>query len=260
MASSTRHIRVEEATKTYATRLEPAGLLALKPITLDIDAGTFVSIVGPSGCGKSTFMRMVAGLTPISGGRIEIDGTEVREPRNDVGVVFQSPVLLPWKTALENVILPARFAKKNLAEAREQAREYFDLVGLSGFESAYPRELSGGMQQRVGIVRALLNHPKLLLMDEPFGALDAMSREKMNLELLRIWAATSCTVLFITHSIPEAVLLADRVLVMSGRPGEIVDDVEVTLPRPRSLEQINTAEFGRYTYSLRQHFKSEGLD
>jgi NitT/TauT family transport system ATP-binding protein len=175
-----------------------------------------------------------------------------------VGVVFQAPVLLPWRNVLENVMLPIDIQRRDRPQYEKRARDYLRLVGLEGFERKYPNELSGGMQQRVGISRALVHEPALLLMDEPFGALDAMTRESMNLELLRIWKESRKTVLLVTHSIPEAVFLADRVIVMTPRPGRISEIIEVDLPRPRSLEMINSPSFGRYVTAIRRHFQSLG--
>jgi len=175
-------------------------------------------------------------------------------------VVFQAPVLLPWRNVLQNVMLPVELQKRDYAEYERRARGYIKLVGLQGFENKYPGELSGGMQQRVGICRALVHDPAFLLMDEPFGALDAMTREQMNMELLRIWDESRKTVLLVTHSIPEAVFLADRVIVMSPRPGRISEIIKVDLPRPRSLSLINSAPFGRYVEAIRRHFNSQGLD
>src|SRR5262249_33651013 len=192
---------------------------ALEGIDFTVADGEFVSIVGPSGCGKSTLLKILAGLLPRSGGDASLRGTPIARPRRDIGVVFQSPVLFPWRTVLDSVLLPVDAQALGRSRYDSVARELLTLVGLEGFENRYPWELSGGMQQRVAIVRALINDPVMLLMDEPFGALDAMTRESMNLELQRIWLTRRKTVLFITHSISEAVFLADRVLVMTARPG-----------------------------------------
>ncbi|MCB0162129.1 MAG: ABC transporter ATP-binding protein, partial [Caldilineaceae bacterium] len=208
---------------------------------LAVGGGEFISLVGPSGCGKSTMLRVVAGLRPATSGTILVDGVPVTRPIPKVGMVFQAAVLLKWRTILDNVLLPAELAGLNPRRYREQARELLALVGLGDFTGKRPGELSGGMQQRVSLCRALLLDPPLLLMDEPFGALDAMTRDDMNLELLRVWGeATGSegrkTILFVTHSIPEAVFLSDRVVVMSPRPGRIADIVDIDLPRPRSVE------------------------
>ncbi|WP_373695939.1 ABC transporter ATP-binding protein [Aquibium pacificus] len=227
---------------------------ALRDITLSVADGEFVSLVGPSGCGKSTMLRVLAGLRPATSGSIVVDGQPVTRPISKVGMVFQAAVLLKWRTVLENVLLPAELAGLNPRRYRERARELLTLVGLEGFATKRPGELSGGMQQRVALCRALLLDPPLLLMDEPFGALDAMTRDDMNLELLRVWGEAGKggrkTVLFVTHSIPEAVFLSDRVVVMSPRPGRIADVVTVDLPRPRTVESRATAEFGALSLKI----------
>ena len=191
---------------------------------------------GPSGCGKSTLLRLVAGLLPPTTGRVSIGGQQVTEPREETGIVFQAPTLLPWASVLDNVLFPLDMMKRSTRDSRERARDLLKLVGLAGFEGKYPRELSGGMQQRAGICRALVHDPDILLMDEPFGALDALTREELTIELMRIWRERPKTILFVTHSIPEAVLLADRVVVMSARPGRIAEIIEVNVPRPREFD------------------------
>src|SRR3989441_676258 len=201
-----------------------------------VDENEFVTLVGPSGCGKSTLLKLVAGLTPATRGAIRIRDTAVREPFPDVGFVFQQPVLLPWRSVLDNVLFSVEMLGREPRQYRKQAGDLLELTGLGGFETKYPRELSGGMQQRVAICRALLPDPSLLLMDEPFGALDAMTREEMSLELLRIWDERRKTILFVTHSIPEAILLADRVVVMTPRPGRIARVLTIDLPRPRTMD------------------------
>jgi NitT/TauT family transport system ATP-binding protein len=225
---------------------------ALDHISLEVRDGEFIAVVGPSGCGKSTLLKLVTGLRPPTGGRLLVYGREVTKPRGDVGIVFQSPVLLPWRTILENVALPIDVLKLDGARGRERARELLGLVGLAGFENSYPNELSGGMQQRAAIARALVYDAPLLLMDEPFGALDAMTREQMNLELQRIWSASGKTVVFITHSIPEAVFLADRVAVMSARPGRVLEVLENPSPRMRSLDDMLQPEFGMLVREIRK--------
>jgi len=185
-------------------------------------------------------------------------GVPLSGPSRDIGVVFQAPVLLPWRTVLQNVLVPAQIQRRNLAEATAKAREYLEMVGLGGFETKYPGELSGGMQQRVGIARALVNDPKVLLMDEPFGALDAMTRESMNLELLRIKERSGTTIMLVTHSIPEAVFLGDRVVVMSPRPGRVTQIVNVDLPKPRPLDIINSDAFGAYVSGIRGNLQAVG--
>ena len=229
---------------------------ALVDISLAVDAGEFVSLVGPSGCGKSTLLRIVAGLRPATVGTVTVAGRAVREPIPDIGMVFQAPILLKWRSILQNVLLPAELAGKDPATLRMRARQLLDMAGLSGFGDKLPRELSGGMQQRAALCRALLLDPPLLLMDEPFGALDAMTRDDMALELLRIWGERDLaqtarkTVLFVTHSIPEAVFLSDRVVVMSPRPGRIAADLEIDLPRPRTVELRASEAFGRYSLDI----------
>jgi NitT/TauT family transport system ATP-binding protein len=204
-------------------------------------------------------MKIVAGLLSCTRGEVRIDGAPVHEPPDGIGMVFQTPTLLRWRTVLDNILLPAAAGRRPRARYEPIARDLIRLVGLDGFAHHYPRELSGGMQQRVAISRALLLEPRLLLMDEPFGALDAMTREQMNLELQRIWLERKKTVIFITHSIPEAVFLADRVLVMTPRPGCIMDDVQVKIPRPRALEAMNFPEFAPYVHSIRGRFNAKGI-
>jgi NitT/TauT family transport system ATP-binding protein len=247
-------IAVENLSKSYATRDAP--VQALQDIGFAIAEGEFVAVVGPSGCGKSTLLKILAGLTPASAGGALLRGTPIAGPRRDIGMVFQAPVLFPWRSVLDNVLLPADVQRLDRSRHEDIARELLELVGLKGFETRYPWELSGGMQQRVAIVRALIHDPAMLLMDEPFGALDAMTREQMNLELQRIWLERRKTVVFITHSIAEAVFLADRVLVMTPRPGRIAEEIVVDLPRPRALDLMGTAAFGVHTRRIRGFFNS----
>jgi NitT/TauT family transport system ATP-binding protein len=228
-------IRLDGVEKTWRTRRGDL-VRAVEDVTLDVERNEFVTLVGPSGCGKSTLLKLVAGLTPATRGAIHVRDQPVREPFADVGFVFQQPVLLPWRSVLDNVLFSAEMLGLEPRQYRKTALDLLELTGLSGFETKYPRELSGGMQQRVAICRALLPDPSLLLMDEPFGALDAMTREEMSLELLRIWEERRKTILFVTHSIPEAILLADRVVVMTPRPGRIARVLDVGLPRPRTME------------------------
>lgn len=243
--------------KTYATR---DGLVeSLKPLDFSIREGEFVSVVGPSGCGKSTLLKLVAGLLPISGGELTLAGRPIQGPQTDVGIVFQSAVLLAWRTVLQNILLQAEMRRLPMEPARTRAMALMETAGLKGFEDKYPWQLSGGMQQRASICRALLHDPSVLLMDEPFGALDAMTREKMNLELQRIWMESRKTVLLITHSIPEAIFLSDRVIVMSERPGSIAAIYDITLPRPRTLDVMGTPEFADYAKQIRRHFYSQGI-
>jgi NitT/TauT family transport system ATP-binding protein len=225
---------------------------ALHDISLTVGEREFVTIVGPSGCGKSTLLKLIAGLLPASAGRIAVGGSLVAAPRTDIGIVFQNPILLPWRTVMENVLLPAEVQGRPLAQARTRARELLAMVGLVDFETKYPMELSGGMQQRAAISRALVCDPGILLMDEPFGALDAMTREQMNLDLQRIWRDSGKTVVLITHSIPEAVFLGDRVIVMSPRPGRIVRVIDIPMPRPRPIDVMSEPLFGRLTGDIRK--------
>jgi NitT/TauT family transport system ATP-binding protein len=211
-------------------------------------------VLGPSGCGKSTLLKLASGLLKPTSGRMELSGRTVDGPRREVGIVFQQATLLPWKTVLDNVLVPVRAMGGDVAAARERASRLLRTVRLEAFASHYPHELSGGMQQRVGIVRALVHDPALLLMDEPFAALDAMTREAMMLELQRIWAGTGKSVLFITHSIPEAVFLSDRVVVLSPRPGRVVRMLEIDLPRPRTMETMGAARFSDLCNELRREF------
>ena len=242
--------------KIYATG--SGDVLAIKELDFEIADGEFVSVVGQSGCGKSTLLKILAGLLPYTTGSVELNGKALRGPSPDAAVVFQSPVLLPWRTVLDNVLLPIEFRKLPMEIYRPKALELLNMVGLEGFSHRYPFELSGGMQQRAAIVRALVQDPRLLLMDEPFGALDAMTREQMNTELLRIWGQSRKTVIFITHSIAEAIFLSDRVIAMTSRPGTIADIIDIDLPRPRDLSMINTDRFGRYAARLRELLDAQG--
>ena len=230
-----------------------SAVTALDRLSFDIGRHEFVAVLGPSGCGKSTLLRLIAGLVAPSTGRVEIYGTAVTEPRDEVGIVFQRPVLLPWFDVLGNVVFPLRhkYGRVTAAE-REQARELLRLVELREFADAHMDDLSGGMQQRVAIARALLLDPEILLMDEPFSALDALTRDEMSFELLRIWSDRPKTVLFITHSIPEAVLLSDRIIVMTPRPGSVREILDVPLPRPRSLSTLSDPAF----HALANHIRS----
>jgi NitT/TauT family transport system ATP-binding protein len=256
-ASSSRDfIRIQGVGKNFGGR-GPV-VTALRDINIDIGLGEFVAVVGPSGCGKSTLLRILAGLIPPSAGNVWFGDRKLEGPRHDIGVVFQSPVLFPWRTVLDNVFIPVDVQKLDRKKYLARARDLINLVGLSEFEQRYPAELSGGMQQRVGIVRALVHDPAMLLMDEPFGALDAMTREHMNVELQRLWMAQSKTILFITHSISEAVFLADRVVVMTPRPGRIAEVLDIDLPRERTLDMMTTPPFGEYVRRIRAHFGTAG--
>ncbi|MEM7258369.1 MAG: ABC transporter ATP-binding protein [Pseudomonadota bacterium] len=224
----------------------------LQNINLSLDPREFVAVLGPSGCGKSTLLRLTAGLLPTSTGSVEIFGTAVDMPRDKVGIVFQQPTLLPWATVQNNIVFPAKHKHGRASKAdHEKAMELISTIGLEGYENKLPSELSGGMQQRVGIARALFLDPDILLMDEPFSALDALTRDTMGVELLRLWQASPKTVLFITHSIPEAVLLADRIVVLSHRPGEIIADFPVPLDRPRTERDLQSLEIISFMAELR---------
>jgi NitT/TauT family transport system ATP-binding protein len=244
-------IEVSRLDKVFLT-VRNERIAALRDISLTVGEREFVTIVGPSGCGKSTLLKLIAGLLPASAGRIAVGGTAVAAPRTDIGIVFQNPILLPWRTVIENVLLPAEVQGRPMAAARARAREFLAMVGLADFETKYPMELSGGMQQRAAISRALVCDPAILLMDEPFGALDAMTREQMNLDLQRIWRDSGKTVVLITHSIPEAVFLGDRVIVMSPRPGRIVRVIDIPTPRPRPIDVMGEPLFGRLTGDIRK--------
>jgi NitT/TauT family transport system ATP-binding protein len=243
-------LRTVDLTKSYTTRGGDP-LFALKATSLVLEDGEFVSVVGPSGCGKSTLMMLIAGILQRSGGEIYYRGQAVTRAQRGMGVVFQSPVLLPWSTVMENILLPIRVLGGDRRAATARAEQLLLNVGLQGFEHKYPTELSGGMQQRVSIVRSLIHDPGLLLMDEPFGALDALTRERMSLELQNIWLANRKTVFFITHSILESVFLSDRVLVMSARPGCIIREFRIPFARPRDFDLTTTKEFGAYVGEIR---------
>jgi NitT/TauT family transport system ATP-binding protein len=248
-------IAVNKLRKEYET--SRGIVLALDQIDFSVDEGEFVAIVGPSGCGKSTLLKILAGLLPTTSGEVRLRDVAITGPRRDIGFVFQSPVLFPWRTVLDNVLLPVDVQRLGRDGNRARALDLLALVGLSGFEHRYPRELSGGMQQRVAITRSLIHNPAMLLMDEPFGALDAMTRETMNLELQRIWLERRETVLFVTHSISEAVFLADRVFVMTPRPGRLLDRIAIGIPRPRTLDVLATPEFGGIVKRIRAQFSAK---
>jgi NitT/TauT family transport system ATP-binding protein len=232
--------------------------LAISDATFDVMPGDLVSLVGPSGCGKSTLLKILAGLHGHDGGEVKIGSAEhAFDPSRDVGMVFQAPLLLKWRRILENVLLPAEILGLPMGEARERARGLLALVGLGGNEDKYPYELSGGMQQRAAIARALVHDPKLVLMDEPFGALDALTREKMNLELLRIWKESKKTIVFVTHGISEAVFLGSRVVVLSAGPARMADNFAIDLPYPRTLDMKTHERFGEYT---RRIYKLLGME
>ena len=250
-------IRIQGVSKRYGEGAQATQ--ALDTLDIDIEAGQFIAVVGPSGCGKSTLMRLVAGLHPASTGTITVEGKPVRGPVTEVGIVFQSPVLLEWRNTLDNVLFQADIRGLDVRRFRDRAQALLQQVGLQDFADRYPHQLSGGMRQRASIARALLHDPPLLLMDEPFGALDALTREQMRLDLEELWLATRKTVLFITHSVDEAVLLADRVLVMGARPGRIVRDLVIDLPRPRGTEARRSAGFNAYCETINEIFFTQGV-
>jgi NitT/TauT family transport system ATP-binding protein len=229
---------------------------AVRDASFEISSGEVVSLLGPSGCGKSTILKIVAGLLPYEG-EVHVDGQRINGPHPDVGVMFQSPVLFPWKTVRNNVLLPARMRNRLTGVNRERAEYLLELVGIEEFGDALPKALSGGMQQRAALCRTLLMDPRILLLDEPFGALDELTRERLNLELLTLQEQLSKTILMITHSITESVFMSDRVLVMSSRPGRIVGEVKVDLPRPRTTAMMKSEEFADVSYELRTHLGLE---
>jgi len=234
---------------------------ALDAVSLDLHEGSFSSVIGPSGCGKTTLLKIMAGLTPPSTGSIMLDGQPVLGPRREIGMMFQQATLFPWRTTIDNILLPIEI-RDGKAAARDrvsEAAELLDLVGLKGFEKVYPRALSGGMAQRAAICRMLITWPDVLLLDEPFSALDELSRDLMNLELQRVCLARNATAFLITHSIPEAVFLSDQVYIMSPRPGRFSEVVNIELPRPRSLEMMVSPEFGAYTHYIRTRL-NEGAE
>jgi NitT/TauT family transport system ATP-binding protein len=250
-------ISVRKVDKTYASAR--GDIAALAGISLDVLPGEFVSILGPSGCGKSTLLKCIGGLTAISSGSIEIEGSKVAGPPRNAGFVFQRDVLLDWRNVLDNVLLPAEFNGLDRQRWRARAEELLDTLGLEGYGARYPWELSGGMRQRVAICRGLLLDPSLILMDEPFGALDAITRDELNMELSRIWERSRKTVLFITHSITEAIFLSTRVVVMDKNPGRIAEIVEIDLPRVRTLALRETPAFADYAKALRATFEQLGI-
>jgi NitT/TauT family transport system ATP-binding protein len=242
-------IKIQGLHKTYLTRT--GRTVALQDVDLTIGADEFIALVGPSGCGKSTLLRLVSALIKPSKGKILIDGVALSGPSKDVGIVFQQAVLLPWRNVIDNVLLPAEILGLDMKKARERAHQLLELVGLAGFEKRSPHELSGGMQQRAAICRGLIHNPSVLLMDEPFAALDAMTREELGFELLRIWAVEKKTIIFVTHNISEAILLSDRVVAMSPRPGRISEIIEIDLPRPRTIDMEFTQQFKSYSDRVR---------
>jgi NitT/TauT family transport system ATP-binding protein len=249
-------IRLQGVRKVYRTR--GPEFLAVSEASFDVEAGELVALVGPSGCGKTTLLKILAGLHEADAGEVRI-GTAAHpfDPARDIGIVFQQPLLLKWRTVIQNVLLPAEILGLPLAATRERARDLLALVGLDGSGDKYPYELSGGMQQRAAIARSLIHDPKLVLMDEPFGALDALTREKLNLELLRIWAESRKTIMFVTHGISEAVFLGTRVIVLTAGPARMADNFRVDLPHPRGLDIKTHEQFGAYT---RRIYKLLGME
>jgi NitT/TauT family transport system ATP-binding protein len=243
-------LQISSVRKVY-DRLE-----AIRQVSFDVADGEFLTLLGPSGCGKSTLLMMVAGLTDVTQGEILINGTAVRGPRAEIGVVFQTPVLLPWRTVLDNVLFPVELQQLPREEYRRRALDLLRMAKIDEFVDMLPRQLSGGMRQRAAICRALVHDPAILLMDEPFSALDAITRDEMGVELLRIWQAHRKTVLFVTHSIREAVFLSDRVLVMGRRPATIIDELGIELPRPRTIEMTEDEGFNRLVRRLRQSIET----
>jgi NitT/TauT family transport system ATP-binding protein len=251
------YLEFRNLTKVYATDDGP--VRALDQISLAQRQGEFLSILGPSGCGKSTLMMIAAGLLPASNGLVFVRGQRVVAPRTDIGIIFQSPVLLEWRTALGNIMLQAEARHLDRKAAERRARELLAAVGLAGFEGKYPDELSGGMRQRVSLCRALIHNPPQLLMDEPFGALDALTRDQLVLDLQRLWNDTRMTVLFITHSVAEAIFLSDRIVVMTPRPGRIDRVIDINLPRPRTLAMRETPEFNSYNRQILDLLLASGV-
>lgn len=252
------YIAIEGVRKVYNPGTRRA-VEAVSTTSCEIRSGEFVSLLGPSGCGKSTLLMMAGGLEPITEGAITVGGKPMQGPRQDIGIMFQDPTLLPWKSAIENVLFPYRVFNRPTDDARVRAESLLDQVGLHGFYDHKPGQLSGGMRQRVAICRALIYDADLLLMDEPFSALDAITRDEMNQVLMKMWETYHKTALFVTHSIREAVFLSDRVLVMSSRPGRIVEDIRIPFPRPRTLEIGETVEFNEICGYLRSKIEHQGL-
>jgi NitT/TauT family transport system ATP-binding protein len=240
-APSAIAIETRGLSQVFLTKSGPVH--ALEEIDLRVRQGEFVSIVGPSGCGKSTLLRLVAGLQPHTFGDVEYEGRTVTKPQTDIGVVFQGDALLEWRSAIDNVLLQVDMRRRRTPADVDRAHALLESVGLGGFEKSLPHQLSGGMRQRVAICRALIHEPPVLLMDEPFGALDALTREQMMVDLQALWASNGMSVLFITHSIPEAVFLSDRVVVMASRPGRVIEEIAIDAPRPRSLDLLGEPEF-----------------
>jgi NitT/TauT family transport system ATP-binding protein len=252
--ATTTAVSVDSLTKIFDTGA------AIEDLSFEVRENEFVTLVGPSGCGKSTSLRIMSGLVPATSGRVYLRGREVRGPIADVGMVFQAPVLLPWRNTLSNVLFPSEMRGQDVSMHRQRALDLIKLANLEGFENSYPHELSGGMQQRVAICRALLLDPSLLLLDEPFGALDVLTREKMGFELQKIWSASKTTVLLVTHSITEAVLLSDTIIVMTARPGKAKAVIAVDLPRPRDVKTLKDPRFVELAAAVRDNIEAQWLD
>lgn len=250
-------LELDGIAKTYVTRTGTGSVEALRPLSMKVEPGSFVSLVGPSGCGKSTLLNIVAGLLEPTSGRVVFEGQPLTEPSRDMGFMFQRPVLLPWRSVEKNVLLPAEVFGTAGAEIQDRARETIDLVGLGEFRTALPRQLSGGMQQRVALARVLTYRPKILLMDEPFGALDEFTRETMNLELMRLTNPLGITVVFVTHNITEAVFLSDQVAVMSPRPGRLSGVVDVPFGRDRNVDLMREHKFTDLVFEIRELLKKD---
>lgn len=257
MLSNSPILEVVDLHKQYSSTSHGI-LAAISNISFEVAQGEFLCIVGPSGCGKTTILRLLAGLIKPDGGQIRFNKTLLQNPRDEIGLVFQKANLMPWRTVFDNVLLPLQIQHINLDKAKRQVQQALTLVGLAEFEQAYPRELSGGMQQRVAIARALVHEPEVLLLDEPFAALDALTRERLNLELMRLWEGNRKTVVMVTHNIREAVFLAERVLVLSQRPGQIVSEIPINLPHPRHVSLFYEADFGALAYQVRQAIEING--
>ena len=248
-------LRIDHVSVTFPS--PEGGLGALGDVSFAVREGEFVCFLGPSGCGKSTLLRVLSGLLQPTTGQVSLRGVPLDGPSGEIGIVFQQSNLMPWRTVLKNIMLPLELRRAGLSQSRQKADAMIRLVGLEGFERSYPDELSGGMAQRVAIARALIHDPAILLLDEPFGALDALTRERMNLELLRIWEARQKTVLMVTHNIQEAILLSDRVIVMTERPGQIIVDLPVSLPRPRTQEFVYEDAFVGLSRCIRESIREQ---
>jgi NitT/TauT family transport system ATP-binding protein len=243
-------VAVRELSKTYVSR--KGSLEALRAATFDVPDGAFISLVGPSGCGKSTLLKIVGGLIPKTSGTVHVHDTEVTGPLRQVGIMFQTPVLFPWRTILQNLLLPAEVYGLGMKDARGRCEELLGITGLAEFRDAYPRELSGGMQQRAALCRVLAYEPEVLLLDEPFGALDEFTRERMNLEVLRLWHINEPAIIFVTHNIGEAVFLSDYVCVMTPCPGCVAEIIKIDLPRPREMTVMKAPEYSNYVFQIRE--------